>query len=140
MAFTTTASNTLLKQMTGKESSSGILYNCYMGLSTTTPNADGTGFTEPAASTGYARARIGLSGTPATQVMGNPSNGSITNTSIIYFPIALANYGDAVTYFGLFTAETGGTLMIYGALTSPVTVLKDYVPLFNTSNFTMTLS
>lgn len=138
MAFTSTASNTLLNSFTGKSNSGAILQNCYMGLSTTTPNADGTNFTEPSSSNGYARATIGLYGQGATQVMGTPSEGTIENASIIYFPEATASWG-TITYFGLFNAATGGSLMIYGPLDTSVTVAANYVPLFRTGNFSLTL-
>ena len=67
MAFTTYGSTQVLSGLIGK--GSGPLSNCYIALSTTAPNADGTNFTEPLTSAGYARSIIGLSGTSATQVM-----------------------------------------------------------------------
>ena len=138
MAFTYTGSENLLKGMTGK-TSNGLLPNCYIALSTTEPSADGTNFTEPSSVNGYARAIIGLNGQAATQVMGNPVNGSITNADIIFFPEATASWG-TITHFGLFTAATGGTMMVYGALTTPITVGANYVPLFRVGNFTLTLT
>lgn len=139
MPFSNTASNTYLRQICGKTSSTNLGSTCYMGLSTTTPNADGTNFTEPSASNGYARSLIGLSSQSATQVMGAPVNGTITNTGIIFFPEATASWG-TITYFGLFSAETGGDLILYGALSNSVSVPATYVPIFKANNFSLTLT
>jgi len=138
MAFTTTGSTNILKQLIGKVSN-GVLVNCYMALSTTTPNADGTNFTEPSSTTGYARTVIGLYNQPATQVMSDPVNGTTANKDIIFFPEASATWG-TITYFGLYTAQTGGQLILYGALSSPITVAANYVPLFRAGNFSLTLA
>ena len=46
MAFTNTGSTAILNGLIGK-SSSGPLSSCYLALSSTTPNQDGTNFTEP---------------------------------------------------------------------------------------------
>lgn len=137
MAFTITGSTAILNGLIGK--GSGSLANCYMGLSTTTPNANGSNFTEPSGTLGYARSVIGISGQSATQVMGNPSNGSVSNTDIIFFPEATGSWG-TITHFGLFTAASGGQLIVYGALTTPITVAANYVPLFRAGNFTLTLT
>ena len=45
MAFTNTGSTAILNGLIGK-SSSGPLSSCYLALSSTTPNQDGTNFTE----------------------------------------------------------------------------------------------
>ncbi len=137
MAFTTYGSNNILNGLIGK--GSGPLSNCYIALSTTRPNDDGSNFTEPAASTGYARSLIGQSGSTATQVMSTPANGSTQNTSIIFFPEATSGWG-TITYFGLYNAATGGNLVLYGALTNPISIAANYVPLFRVGNFSLTLS
>lgn len=137
MAFTTYGSNNILNGLIGK--GSGPLSNCYIALSTTRPNDDGSNFTEPAASTGYARSLIGQSGSTATQVMSPPANGSTQNSSIIFFPEATSAWG-TITYFGLYNAATGGQLVLYGALTNPISIAANYVPLFRVGNFSLTLS
>ena len=70
--------------------------------------------------------------------MGTPANGSVSNTDIIFFPEATGSWG-TITHFGLFTQASGGQLIVYGALTSPITVSANYVPLFRAGNFTLTL-
>lgn len=137
MAFTTYGSTQVLSGLIGK--GSGPLSNCYIALSTTAPNADGTNFTEPLTSAGYARSIIGLSSTSATQVMSSPSGGATSNTSIIFFPEATASWG-TVTHFGLYTSASGGNLVLYGTLTNPIAVAANYVPLFRVGNFSLTLS
>lgn len=139
MAFTYNASTSILNALTGKAQNVSLLSNCYLGLSSTAPEKDGSNFTEPEASTGYARAVVGLANQAATQVMGTPSEGSITNKDIIFFPEAGTSWG-TLTHFGLFTAPTGGTLILYGSLSTPITVAANYVPLFRAGNFTLNLS
>lgn len=140
MAFNSTVTSAFLNQLGGK--ASGVLGTCYMGLSTTTPAADGTNFTEPSSANGYARTLVGQYNTPSTQVMGTPSFsagvGTITNTSIIYFPEATASWG-SITYFGLFTAASGGTPLVWGALTTATTVAQETIPVFRASQFTLTM-
>lgn len=137
MAFTKTGSTSVLNGLIGK--SSGPLSSCYIALSSTAPNADGTNFTEPPASTGYARAVVGLTSQSATQVMSSPSNGTTVNDRIIFFPEATQSWG-TLTHFGLYSAQNSGTLILYGALSSPITVASSYVPLFRAGNFSLTLS
>lgn len=137
MAFTNYGSTQVLNGLIGK--GTGPLSNCYIALSTTAPNADGTNFTEPSSASGYARSIIGLSGTTATQVMSVPSAGASSNTSIIFFPEATASWG-TVTHFGLYSSATGGNLVLYGTLTNPIAVAANYVPLFRVGNFSLTLS
>ena len=131
----------LLNGLVGK-SQGGILgSSCYMGLSTTTPNSDGTNFTEPTHAS-YGRTIIGLSGQGATQVMGTPANKAIENDKIIYFPEATGDWG-TVTHFGLFTSASGGKPLIYGALTSAVDIdgsTTPVVPLFRVGSFTLAVS
>lgn len=137
MAFTETASATVLKSFIG-QGSSALLGSCYMGLSSTIPSSDGSNFTEPSGG-GYARTLVGISTQSATQVMSTPENGTTSNEEIIYFPEATSSWG-TLSYFGLFASETGTEPLIYGALTSSVTVGANYVPLFRVGNFSLTLS
>lgn len=134
--FTPSAAESVLKSFVGQNS--GILSNCYIGLSTTTPAADGSNFTEPSAEAGYSRAIIGLQGQSGTQTM-TVSGATATNDDIIFFPEATSSWG-TITHFGLFNSATATTPMITGALTSSVVIGANYVPLFRAGNFTLTLS
>lgn len=137
MAFTEAGSTAVLNGLVGK-AYNVPLSNSYLALSSTAPGADGSGFTEPAATTGYARAVIGLQSQSATQVMDTPAGGVTQNKDIIFFPEASASWG-TLTHFGLFTAASGGTLILYGTLSEPITVAANYVPLFRVGNFSLTL-
>lgn len=138
MAFTNTGSTAILNGLIGK-SSNGPLSSCYLALSSTTPNQDGSNFTEPSSTAGYARAVVGLSNQSATQVMSAPTNGTTQNKEIIFFPEASSSWG-TLTHFGLYSAASGGNLILYGALSSPITVAANYVPLFRAGNFSLTLT
>lgn len=119
---------------------------CWIGVSTTTPSlgSDGniTNFTEPASSTGYSRSRLGLNGVVSSYIMDAAENSSITNgTNFIFFDEATTGGGGfgAVTYFGLFSAKTGGTPILAGELTNSVTVNEGNVLIFRPNNFTISM-
>ena len=85
----------------------------FIGLSTTTPLDDGTGFTEPS---GGAYARVSTTGADWGAATGTAPAVKST-TAVKTFPTATANWG-TVTHFGLFTASSGGLLKWWGALTT----------------------
>ena len=138
MSMTTVAKSTFLNGLVGKTSTGLVLSNCYIGLSSTAPNADGSGFTEPTAAE-YARGIVGMESQSGTQVMGAPSAGSITNNKILYFPEALSDWG-TLTHFGLFTSASGGVPVIYGTLSASVHVTADHVPLFRVNSLTLSVA
>lgn len=78
----------------------------YVGLSSTEPALDGTGFSEPSDS---AYSRIELTG------MSAPSGGEVSNSVLLSFPESVTNWG-TITHFGIFDASTGGNLLMYGEL------------------------
>lgn len=90
----------------------------YIGLSTTTPSADGTGVTEPSSSAGYKRIKL-LS-------ISEPAGGVVSNSSSITFDESTASWG-VVTHFVIFDALSGGNLLIFGELSSPRTVEADTI-------------
>ena len=79
----------------------------YLGLSKTAPNADGTGVSEMS---GGAYARVSLA-----SKLSAPNNGVVTNNKAISFPESTASWG-TVTHFLIYDAQTGGNLLMYGAL------------------------
>lgn len=81
----------------------------YLGLSTTPPNLDGTGVTEPATSSGYARVEL--------TTLSEPTDGQITNTAEISFPESNASWGD-ITHFVLYDNPTrgSGNLLMFNVL------------------------
>lgn len=90
--------------------------NVYVALSTTTPNDDGTSFTEP---TGGAYARV----TVANNITNWPAAaaGAKSNGTKITFPTATASWG-TVTHFALYDAVTAGNFLMAGALTTAKTI------------------
>lgn len=100
----------------------------YIGLLSGTATDDaGGGLTE--VSTGaYARQSMGASGAnwaaAAQGATGTAS--SVANGTAVTFPQATADYaaGANLTYFGLYSALTAGTLVAFGALTTPKPVLN----------------
>lgn len=82
--------------------------SAYLALSTTTPAEDGTNFTEPSTSDGYARQALNL---------GAPSAGTATNPSTITFGPAVNNSWGTITHLGVFFVSTGGSLKIFKSTT-----------------------
>lgn len=79
----------------------------YLGMSTTTPNEDGTGFTEPVGGS-YARVAVTNNTTSfpaATTVSGDTTK---VNGVKFTFPNPTGNWG-ALGHYGWFLASSGGT-------------------------------
>lgn len=108
----------------------------YYALSTTTPSADGTGFTEPSGGN-YGRVEKLRAAPFGSAVSGTPS--TITNSSqAIIWPLPTASWG-TVTYWGAFDAATGGNLLLYGALDAATAVPTAHQPSFETGDLTLTM-
>lgn len=130
--------NRILEAMCGRNtifSSCGI----YLGLSTTAPSRDGTGFTEPPASNGYKRTLLGMGGQSSSQKMAAATAGGIKNADTIYFPEATGSWGTC-THYLLFDQETEGNLLAYGTLTEAISPVNGTVPLIRIEELQMTLS
>jgi hypothetical protein len=82
----------------------------YVGLFTVAPGETGGG-TEVSGG-GYARQAV---------TFGAPSNGTVTNSADVTFPVATASWGTIVA-FAIFDAASGGNMLIYGSLTSSKSV------------------
>lgn len=85
--------------------------NLYVGLFTTNPADDASG-TEVS---GGSYARV------AHNVWAAASSRASSNTGQITFPTSTGSWG-TVSHFGVFDASSGGNLLFYGALNSPVAV------------------
>lgn len=137
--ITVNTANQILNAFFGRVNNVTLGSTCYIGLSTTTPAANGDNFTEPASGTGYARVLVGSYSQSNTQLMDAAANGSISNTNnIIFFPEATATWG-TITHFGLFSSKTGGTPIMYGALSSSISVPSGYIPIFRAGALTVSL-
>lgn len=98
----------------------------YLGLTTTSPNDDGTGFTEPVGGN-YARVAVTNNATnfpPATT-----SNGVTTkkNGAKFTFPNPNGTWG-LINGYGWFEAATGGVPEYFNTLDTPVTVQNGNTP------------
>jgi hypothetical protein len=136
--LTNYSSNQILSNLCGKSSNISLGANSYVGLSTTTPSADGTNFTEPTGN-GYARVLLGASGQSYAQKMGTATAGAITNTEIIYYPEATGSWG-TITYFGIFSAQSGGQLLAYGALTTSIAPTANTIPIIRAGELDISLA
>lgn len=89
----------------------------YLGLSTTVPNPDGTGFTEPVGN-GYARVTIANNATNWPSL--TTGRGPKTNGQPFVFPTAAADWGIIVAYllFDHLTNAAAANLRAYGLLDS----------------------
>lgn len=89
-----------------------VPYVYYLGLSTTAPNLDGTGVTEPASDTGYARVAM----LNDENIFANADdNGKVKNHTAVYFPESIKPW-DGITHYVVFDSPTAGHLLMYGAL------------------------
>ena len=111
--------------------------NIFVGISSTTPSEDGTGFSEEAAN-GYARVSTAAADW-GTVVAAEPSTKS--NVNIITFPIATGDWQTQAnfTYFGLFDLATVGELLAFGLLTVAKNVLDGDTAKFPVGDLTITL-
>lgn len=105
---------------------SGSPTTWYIGLSTTTPNDDGSAFTEPSGGS-YARVAVTNNSTnwPAAFTVGG-----ITfkrNGTAITFPNPTGTWGTAVAW-GAFTAASGGTPAYVNLLDTPVAIRSGNTP------------
>ena len=147
IAYTT--SNTILNAFFARGANNPAIPTsaaCYIGMSTTVPTVNDSGiitnFTEPASTTGYRRSRLGLYNNENTWLMDAAKKGSITNGSnFIFFDEATVGQGGfgELKWFGLFSAQTEGSPILAGELTSPVTVPAGNVLIFRPKNLTVSM-
>jgi hypothetical protein len=98
----------------------------YLGISTTTPNEDGTGFTEPSGGS-YARVAITNNSTnfPAAATVSGVTRKA--NGTAFTFPNPTGNWG-AIVEYGFFTASSGGTPEYTNPLDTTITVQSGNTP------------
>lgn len=82
----------------------------YVALYTTDPTDEDIGV--EVSGEGYVRQPV---------TFGEPSDGVVSNTEDILFPVASANWG-TITHVGIRDAETGGNLLFHSALEMPKTI------------------
>jgi hypothetical protein len=98
----------------------------FLGASITTPATDGSGFTEP---TGGAYARITITNNATNFPAATTTAGTTTKTNGTAFVFAnpTGTWG-LLTYFGFFTALTGGTPEYWFKLDANITVQNGNTP------------
>lgn len=119
----TSFANKVLKFATGKVANLEGTGKCYLGLSTTAPNADGSNFTEPSPTSYPSYERIQLSISEAleyTDKWGEVANGVVANNEEFTSRECLEAGGwPAFTHFGIFDCKTGGTPLASDKLRDP---------------------
>lgn len=105
--------------------------NYYIGLSSTKPQLDGTGVSEPSASTNYARVKL--------DTLSEPNNGIITNSVAISFDESSANWG-TMTYFVIYDSLEAGNLLMYDTLSAPRNVEPTTIVTIKAGSLSLTLS
>lgn len=111
----------------------------YLGLSTTTPNGAGGGFTEPS---GGSYARVAVTNNATNFPAALTSGGVTTKTNGIKctFTPPTGTWG-IITYYGWFTTPTGGLPEYVFPLDAAITVKSGNTPVeFDISALTMTWS
>ena len=130
--FTLNGATQSLNKLLGKENSNA----CYIALSTTEPNIQGSNVNEPKGNN-YARAST-------KDCMGNValtsdfSTSEISNIREIHFQEATGSWG-TLTHFAIYNSATGGTPLYVGALTEPITPTANTVPLIKVGQLKITL-
>jgi hypothetical protein len=103
----------------GNSASTPTPTNWYLGLSTTTPAEDGTGFSEPV---GNNYSRVLVPNTTASWDSAAPNSGIVTKANKIAFtfPVPSGNWGQ-ITHYGFFLNPTGGQPEWTNPLDAPIT-------------------
>lgn len=120
--------NLIMGNVFGSQTDPAIPGKYYVGLSSTTPAADGTNITEPSGG-GYARAEI----TSFTA----PENGVVSNQASIDFAAATDSWGDALTHYVLF--DESDHALLFDALQKSRTIEADTQFYFQPNALTFTL-
>lgn len=111
--------------------SPGLPSKVYLGLSSSTPDVDGSGATEPLASAGYSRVELNS--------LDVPTNGVITNKSEISFPESSASWG-TVTHFVLYDAPVNGNLLMFNVLSQARSVEQATIVMVKVGSLKLTLA
>lgn len=123
------AAKNFLNGLCGKSQYGVAGGRAYLALSSTQPQANGQGITEPQGN-GYKRKQIGYYQDSYGQLMGDPTGNQITNRQEIHFNRATGTWGE-LKYVCIMTAEENGNLLAWGELASPLTPLENTVPVID---------
>jgi len=123
--------NCIMGNVFKTQTSPGLPSKVYLGLSSSAPDVDGSGATEPLASAGYARVEL--------TSLDVPANGVITNKNEISFPESSASWG-TVTHFVLYDAPTNGNLLMFNVLSQARIVETATIVMVKTGSLKLTLA
>lgn len=115
---------------------SGTPATWYLALSKTTPNEDGSNFTEP---TGGSYARVLVTNNTTNFPAAITTSGTTTKANGVAFTFAnpTGNWG-LITHYGWFTTLTGGTPEYWNPVDAPITVQSGNTPVeFGAGNLVM---
>jgi len=141
-----TRSQNIMDVINGLNTGTAQYPTTWIALSTTAPNADGTGVTEPSGN-GYSRipTRYNIMSGMQQYVSNFPNSAtydsgtdkySISNTKDIYFYEATGSWG-TITHFAIFSSSSGGNMIAYGALNSPISPAADTIPVIRAGQLTI---
>lgn len=123
--------NRIMGNVFKTETSPALPEKVYLGLSTSAPDIDGSGVTEPLVSAGYERVELNS--------LSKPSNGVIINESAISFPESSASWG-TVTHFALYDAPVNGNLLMFNVLSQARSVESATIVMVKTGSLKLTLA
>lgn len=128
--ITTYFKNCIVGNLFGSKTTPPLPTEYYVGLSSTPPNVDGTGVTEPSSSAGYARIKL----TNLTE----PVSGSVQNKNNISFNESTASWGTIPYYVVFDSAAVGdGNLLMFDDLDVSRSVESYTVLTFKAGNFVL---
>lgn len=132
----------VLSSLAGLSSQGYLSTGVTLGLSSTTPSEEGgtasqCNFTEPASAAGYERIHISGSGSVVypfewVSTTGPDAYTEVQNKYEIHFNVATANWGDPLTYVGIFDASN--RLIAFGPIVdsqgepTSITVNQGHIP------------
>lgn len=125
--------NYVLDAVLGDGKAAGIPATMYFGLLSTEPSASGSGTEVSSIGTGYARVAVPNDNTRWSNAAGSLKR----NAAPIQFPTATSTWGN-LGWYGIWDAPSGGNLLIWGALLTPVTVNAGDSPYFNINQLAIT--
>jgi len=138
-AFITAVMNLVFRQI----ATSGVTNasNWYVAMFYNVPSLDGTTAPNEVAigtTTGYARLAISRSTT--SPALSAPSNGTVSNINALQFAPAATAYNSPIQSIGIFSAATGGTLLMVSELTTYKTIEQGDYGFFNAGGIQFTMS
>ena len=134
MSITYLASNKILDKTFGASAFTPPT-SYWVGLSTTTLNADGTGATEPVAN-GYARVQV--TNTDKTNWT-SAASGALTNATAVTFPESSGSWG-TITTVVLYDAQTTGNAYFFDTLTPSRAVAASTTVVFAIGAITISMT